>query len=127
MTDSLARHEYFMSHEDRVVSSDNETTCPWCGRQATEDLVSSCETFGCKCGSFVVGAPSRDFDEVLGEADKFLNCNVRKESCWADALVVRDMIKDGIEIKQGVVTMHDSGLEYTYWWFKKQSPSGGAA
>lgn len=82
----------------------DQWTCPFCGAQAVWETTPAPlgESRTCACGAIALAAPARDYDEITDDALNLFSIPTRPESRGSEALLRRDLLDAGIEIRDGL-------------------------
>ena len=100
-------------------------TCPWCGRVASRPTEHRliCYSRTCDCGAVALGAPPWDSDEIIDDAIGIFQVEVRPESRGYDALLLEDIKRSGVEVREGVLETGVPGMPHgwkvRYLWFRR--------
>ena len=84
-----------------------------------------CDSRTCSCGAIALAAPSVDTDEIIDDALGIFAVQIRKVSRGYDALMLEDLCRAGVEIREGERARVREGFwgEYTSLWFRKSHAS----
>lgn len=87
----------------RGPSGYDRWSCPFCGQAATLQTKHSlfCESRTCHCGAIALVAPIVDTDEIVDDALGLFGVRIRKDSRGYDALLLNDLRREGVEIREG--------------------------
>lgn len=100
-------------------------TCPWCTTPATLPIDAKviCESRRCACGAISLGAPARDFDEVLDDALGYFRVpataaqkNFEPPERWLAASGIQ-LVEGGVADPVGM----PSALRRRHYWFRRSS------
>ena len=112
-----------------ILSGYDRWSCPFCGQMATLETEHQvlCDSRTCSCGAIALAAPTVDTDEIVDDALNIFRAPIRQESRGYDALLLEDLRRAGVEIRQGESAQIREGSwgKYTSLWFRKSGPSGG--
>jgi hypothetical protein len=111
-----------------ILSGYDRWSCPFCGKVATLETEQRvlCDSRTCLCGAIALAAPTVDTDEIVDDALGIFRVPIRQESRGYDALLLEDLRRAGVEIRQGESAQVRAGFwgEYTSLWFRKsRSPA----
>jgi len=113
-----------------IRSGYDKWSCPFCGETATLDteLRVLCDSRRCSCGAIALAAPTVDTDEIVDDALGIFAVQIREESRGYDALLLEDLRRAGVEIRQGERARVREGFwgEYSSLWFRRSQPSASA-
>ena len=102
-------------------------TCPFCVNVAAGQVEQSvlCACRKCVCGAIGIAAPKVDNDEIVDDAIYIFGVRTREESRGYDALLLDDIRRTGVEIREGQRCKVKDGFwgEYKSLWFRKVVPS----
>jgi hypothetical protein len=105
--------------------NDERWRCPFCGEMAGEPTREPviCDSRTCRCGAIALGAPPRDFDEIVDDAINVFGPRIRESSKGFDSLLLADLRRAGVEVRDGICAKVPSGLEHRYVWFRAPRPT----
>jgi hypothetical protein len=76
-----------------------------------------------------LGVPPWAFAAIVGEAIRIFGVKARPESAEAVPLLLEDIRRSGVEVREGVRAPGwpgtAGGVEHQYVWFRKQTTPGG--
>lgn len=100
--------------------------CPFCDRRATLDTEQQvlCVSRTCSCGAIALAAPTVDMDEIVDDALGIFAVQIREESRGYDTLMLKDLRRAGVEIREGERVLVGEGFwgEYASLWFRRSQP-----
>jgi hypothetical protein len=108
-----------------IVSGYDRWSCPFCGKLATLETEQPvlCDSRTCSCGAIALAAPIVDTDEIVDDALGIFEVQIREDSRGYDALMLEDLRRAGVEIREGELAQVREGFwgEYTSMWFRRSS------
>jgi len=107
----------------RIPSGYDRWSCPFCGSVATLETKRRvlCDSRTCLCGAIVLAAPAVDVDEIIDDALGLFRVHIREQSRGYDALLLEDLERTGVEIREGETADVSEGFwgRYTSMWFRR--------
>lgn len=113
-----------------IQNSYDSWLCPFCGRVATQETseVVLCDSRTCSCGAIALAAPRPDTDEIVDDALNIFGVQIRDESRGFDSLLLEDIRRAGVEVREGQRARVREGLlgEYVSLWFRRSKTTGSS-
>ena len=113
-----------------IPSGYDRWLCPFCRHVAlleTEHPV-LCDSRTCSCGAVALAAATADTDEIVDDALGLFRVQIREESRGYDALLIEDLRRAGVEIREGETARVREGFwgQYTSMWFRRPRSQASA-
>ena len=106
-----------------IPSGYDRWLCPFCGVFAVLETKQQalCDSRTCSCGAIALAAPAVDTDEIIDDALGIFSVPIRDESHGYDNLLVEDICRAGIEVREGDQVRVREGFwgEYRCLWFRR--------
>jgi hypothetical protein len=106
-----------------IPSGFNRWVCPFCGSVAARETEQPvlCDSRTCSCGAIGLAAPTVDTDEIVDDALGLFRVRIREESRGYDALMLEDLRRTGVEVREGEGARIREGFwgQYTSLWFRR--------
>jgi hypothetical protein len=99
-------------------------SCPFCGQEATLETEQHviCDSRTRSCGAIALAAPVVDTDEIVDDALGIFRVQISEESRGYDALLLDDLRRAGVEIREGQRARIREGFwgDYISLWFRSK-------
>lgn len=110
---------------EALLTPEDFWICAFCGKVATLETIPQplCESRTCPCGAIALANRSCDYDEITDDAIGLFSISVRPESHGYDQDLRQDILRSGVDIKQGVSREiewfpgHREQIDYV--WFRR--------